>query len=80
MTWIIILALIAVNALYVAAEFAAVSVRRRRLQQLAEEGNNLAKRLLPFLKDASKLDHYIAACQIGITVSSLVLGAYPGGR
>jgi len=74
--WAVIPALILVNALYVAAEFAAVSVRTSRIQQEAEQGGALARRLLPFLRDAHALDRYIAACQIGITVSSLVLGAY----
>lgn len=73
---LIILVLIAVNALYVAAEFAAVGVRRSRIRQLAENGNFLAVHLLPWLEDGHKLDRYIAACQIGITLSSLVLGAY----
>jgi CBS domain containing-hemolysin-like protein len=72
----IIVLLIAVNALYVAAEFAAVSVRRSRVQQLAEEGNGLARSLLPILQKPELLDRYIAGCQIGITISSLVLGAY----
>jgi CBS domain containing-hemolysin-like protein len=69
-------ALILVNALYVAAEFAAVSVRRSRIQQLASDGNPLAQWLLPVLQSPAALDRYIAACQIGITLSSLVLGAY----
>src|SRR5690606_15605322 len=43
---------------------------------LAQEGNWLAERLLPTLNDTKRLDRYIAACQIGITLSSLVLGAY----
>jgi CBS domain containing-hemolysin-like protein len=64
------------TALYVAAEFAAVSVRRSRVRQLAEDGHMLAKRLLPFIEDARQLDRYIAASQIGITLTSLVLGAY----
>lgn len=68
--------LIAINALYVAAEFGAVSVRSSRIQQEAEQGNLLARALLPYLRDARRLDRYIAACQIGITISSLVLGAY----
>jgi putative hemolysin len=72
----IIFFLIAVNALYVAAEFAAVGARRSRIRSLAQEGNRLAKRLLPVLDDARKLDQYIAACQIGITLSSLIVGAY----
>jgi putative hemolysin len=77
--WLVIILLIAINALYVAAEFAAVSVRRSRIQQLAEEGNLFARRLLPSLEDSSKLDRYVATCQIGITFSSLVLGAYGQG-
>lgn len=74
--WGVIVALISVNALYVAAEFAAVGVRRSRVQQLATEGNALARLLLPVVEDTARLDRYIAACQIGITFSSLVLGAF----
>ena len=73
---LIVLALIAFNAVYVAAEFAAVSVRRSRIQQLAADGNPLAAWLLPVIESPAALDRYIAACQIGITLSSLVLGAY----
>jgi len=73
---LVVAALILVNAVYVAAEFAAVSVRRSRLQQLAADGNPLAAWLLPILQAPGSLDRYIAACQIGITLSSLVLGAY----
>lgn len=72
----VLAALILVNALYVAAEFSAVSVRRSRLQQMAEEGDPLAARMLAVLNDGVALDRYIAACQVGITISSLVLGAY----
>lgn len=73
---LVVAALILVNAVYVAAEFAAVSVRRSRIQQLAADGNPLAGWLLPMLESPASLDRYIAACQIGITLSSLVLGAY----
>jgi putative hemolysin len=73
---LIITALILVNAVYVAAEFSAVSVRRSRIQKLAEEGNRLAAWLLPILESPTLLDRYIAVCQIGITLSSLILGAY----
>src|SRR5688572_29381550 len=73
---LLIAALILVNAVYVAAEFAAVSVRRSRIQQLAADGNPLAAWLLPVIDSPAALDRYIAACQIGITLSSLVLGAY----
>lgn len=73
---LVIAALLVVNALYVAAEFAAVSVRRSRLHQLKEDGNVFAAWLLPIVESPAALDRYIAACQIGITISSLVLGAY----
>ena len=72
----IILLLILLTGLYVAAEFAAVGARRSRLRRLAEDGNALAARLLPVLEDPRELDRYIAASQVGITLSSLILGAY----
>jgi magnesium and cobalt exporter, CNNM family len=74
--WAIIALLILLTGLYVAAEFAAVSARRSRLRRLAEDGNLLAARILPVLEDPRALDRYIAASQIGITLSSLMLGAY----
>ena len=72
----IVVALIAMNALYVAAEFGAVSVRRSQVERRAEEGSRTARGLLPIVRDARLLDRYVAACQIGITLSSLLLGAY----
>lgn len=75
-TVIIVLLLVVINALYVAAEFSAVSVRKSQIRQLSEQGNAFATRFLPWIDDPHKLDQYVAACQIGITLSSLVLGAY----
>lgn len=72
----VILVLTLVNALYVAAEFAVVGARATRVAQLAEQGHQLARELLPILQDPLLLDRYIAACQIGITISSLLLGAF----
>jgi CBS domain containing-hemolysin-like protein len=73
---LVILFLILINSLYVAAEFAAVGARRSRIEELARSGNRLAGVLVPVLRDPAALDRYVAACQIGITISSLVLGAY----
>lgn len=70
------LLMICFNALYVAAEFSAVSARRPRIRQQAEDGNRLARLLAPILIDTHLLDRYVAACQLGITASSLVLGYY----
>ena len=74
-SWIIAL-LILFTALFVAAEFAAVGARRSRLRRLAEDGSALAARVLPVVENPHALDRYIAASQVGITLSSLILGAY----
>lgn len=73
---LVILFLILLTALYVAAEFAAVGARRSRLRRLAEDGDALASRILPVVEDPHELDRYIAVSQVGITLSSLILGAY----
>src|SRR5688572_16897380 len=77
---LVLVLLTLVLAFYVAAEFAAVSVRRSRIQQRAEEGSATAQKLLPILGDAHRLDTYVAASQIGITIASLVAGAYAQAR
>ena len=66
-----VLALVAANGFFVAAEFGLVAVRRTRIEQLANEGNALAKRVRHALE---QLDSHIAATQLGITISSLALG------
>jgi CBS domain containing-hemolysin-like protein len=73
---LVIVALTSLAALYVAAEIGAVGVRRSRLRQLAEDGHWLARRLLPLIGEPRALTRYISASQIGITLTSLVLGAY----
>jgi putative hemolysin len=69
-------ALVALTTLYVAAEFAVVSARRQRISRQAAAGDRLAQLLEPIMASPARLDTYIAACQVGITVSSLVLGFY----
>ena len=59
------------NAFFVASEFALVSVRQTRIQQLANEGNKTAEMAT---KALSTLDRYIAATQLGITIASIGLG------
>lgn len=72
----IILLMVAANALYVAAEFANVGSRKSRVQEVAEGGNGTARRLLAILRDPKRVDTYVAGCQIGMTPSSLIAGAY----
>jgi len=73
---LLILVMVGFNALYVGAEFATVGSRRSRVQETAETGSAPATGLLGILQDPKRLDNYVAACQIGITLSSLVAGAY----
>lgn len=75
-TLALLLVMVALNALYVAAEFATVGSRRSRVQEAAAGGSRSAGALLAILQDTKRLDNYVAACQIGITLSSLVAGAY----
>ncbi len=68
--------MIFITGLYVAAEFATVSARRTYISQMAGEGNRIAQSLLGFMENSQSLDRYVAACQVGISISSLVLGIY----
>ncbi|HET7770341.1 MAG TPA: hemolysin family protein [Chloroflexota bacterium] len=63
--------LVLANGFFVATEFAIVAVRRSRLEQLAAEGNATARAAREVV---GRLDTYIAACQLGITMASLALG------
>jgi CBS domain containing-hemolysin-like protein len=72
----IILALVTVNGLFVAAEFALVGSRRSRLQTLADGGNGIAKRLLGIFDHPRGKDSYIAIAQLGITLASIGLGMF----
>jgi CBS domain containing-hemolysin-like protein len=64
-------ALVFANAFFVAAEFALVSVRRSRMEELAAQGVRMAKVVQRATTD---LDRYIAGTQLGITIASLGLG------
>ncbi len=68
---LIIAGLILINGLFVTAEFALVKVRATQIDQLAEQGN-WAARLTS--KALDRLDFYLSASQVGITVASLALG------
>lgn len=68
---LVIVLLLFANGFFVASEFALVSVRQTRMQQLANEGNKTAQIATKALKT---LDRYIAATQLGITIASIGLG------
>lgn len=63
--------LVILNGFFVAAEFSLVKVRKTRLAELSENGS---KKAAVALNVASKLDAYLSACQLGITLASLGLG------
>ncbi len=67
----IVFLLVLANSFFVASEFALVSVRKTRIDQLAAEGNSAAGIVQRAVHD---LDRYIAATQVGITLASLLLG------
>lgn len=64
--------LIILTAFFVGSEFAVVKIRMSRIDQLIAEGN---KKAVIAKKVAGDLDYYLSACQLGITVTALGLGA-----
>lgn len=70
---ILLIIFLGLTAFFVASEFAVVKVRTSRLDQLILEGN---KRAVTAKKVATDLDYYLSACQLGITVTALGLGAF----
>lgn len=69
---VLLIILIALTAFFVASEFAVVKIRTSRVDQLVAEGN---KKAILAKKVVSDLDYYLSACQLGITVTALGLGA-----
>ena len=75
MTYVLLLLavvlLVALNGFFVAAEFALVRSRRSKLEQMEEEGDRKATRVLAQMDD---MNAYLAACQLGITLASIAIG------
>ncbi len=72
-TWYILLALLFIiaNGFFVAAEFAMIKVRPTQLAELAAEGSTRARMARRIIK---RLDSYLSATQLGVTLASLALG------
>jgi magnesium and cobalt exporter, CNNM family len=64
--------LILLNGYFVSAEYALVTARRTRMQELAEQGNRRARAVLKIVADPPR---FIAAMQLGVTGTSLAIGA-----
>jgi putative hemolysin len=67
-----LLALVSVNAFFAAVEFSLVAVRHSRVRQLVDQGRFRAKIVLDLI---GKLDRVVSGVQVGITLTSLGLGA-----
>jgi CBS domain containing-hemolysin-like protein len=67
-----VVVIVAANAFFVAAEYALVTVRRTRLQELEAQGSRRARRVMNLLENPS---NFISSIQLGVTLSSLALGA-----
>ena len=68
--------LLAINAVFVAAEFAIIAASKPALEGLKGRGDRLAGRVLGVLGSPTQQDRYIATAQLGITLASLGLGMY----
>jgi CBS domain containing-hemolysin-like protein len=66
-----VLALVFGNGFFVASEFALVTIRRSRVDEMVAKGVTGAKAVQ---RATRRLDHYIAASQLGVTLMSLALG------
>lgn len=66
-----IIILLGVNGFFVASEFALVRIRKTRLEELAQRGDGRASLAL---KMVSRIDSYLGAVQLGVTLASLGLG------
>ena len=65
-------ALILLNAFFVAAEYGLVTARRTRIIELQHQGNRRARDVLRITSDPPR---FIAAMQLGVTLTSLAIGA-----
>jgi CBS domain containing-hemolysin-like protein len=73
---VLTIVLLALNGLFVAAEFAIVAAPRHALQRRASEGHKTAKLVLKIRENPALQDQYIATAQLGITLATLGLGMY----
>ena len=72
---ILILLLILANGIFAMSELAVVSVRKTRLQQLANEGDRKAKAVLALVEQPAR---FLSTIQIGITLIGIMAGALGG--
>jgi CBS domain containing-hemolysin-like protein len=67
---------VAINGLFVAAEFGLIATPKPSLERRSSGGDRLARRVLDVLTSPARQDQYVATAQLGITLASLGLGMY----
>jgi magnesium and cobalt exporter, CNNM family len=70
---VVIVILTLLEAIFVAAEIALVTMRRTRIDQLVEEGNRSARRVKRLVSDPAR---FLAVTQIGLTFLGFLASAY----
>ena len=66
-----VMVLVAANGFFVASEFALVRTRQSKVEQMRAEGDRRAPLML---HEIDRIDEYLSACQLGITMASLGIG------
>jgi putative hemolysin len=72
---LVIVLLVLINAVFVAAEIALVTMRRSRLEQLVDEGHRGAERVRRLVAHPGR---FLAVIQLGITFVGFLAAAYAG--
>ncbi len=74
---LVIFFLTIINAFFALSEIALVSVKKNKIQHLAEQGNTRAKTILELLE---KPENFLSSVQVGITLIGIISGAYGGAN
>lgn len=73
---VLTLLFVAINGVFVAAEFGLIASPKPALERRSSHGDHLARRVLDVLTSPARQDQYVATAQLGITLASLGLGMY----
>jgi putative hemolysin len=75
MELIVIILLTLLNGFFSLSEIALVSVKKSKMQHLANSGNKRARKVIEILENP---EHFLSSVQVGITLIGIISGAYGG--